>query len=198
MKFHARRFQKRQASHQAWTMWAFLVSLAFVSGCKSGAPAANPLDGEWMLRMEMADRSGEAPSVDWGILVLNRELPRYPDDPQLSDSTIVGRAYIDLAPGPDASGARFLEGPGADRIETVHVFVRGDRVVIHLAPHLKDASPILIGRMTQNGITGTWKSTIENAPPVHGSFTMRRARTRHYTDSAATRARRGLQEWDAS
>lgn len=150
-----------------------------------------------MLRMEVARGSGD-PSIRGGILVLDADLPRYPDDPEPSDSTMIGRAYINLAAaGPDSKG-RFQPGPGADRIETVHVFVRGTQLVIHLAPYLKDASPILTGRLTQDKISGTWRSTVENAAPIEGSFTMERTRIKEYSDSAATRATRGVQEWNAS
>jgi hypothetical protein len=150
-----------------------------------------------MLRMEMAGDSG-GPSIRGGILVVHTDLPRYPDDPEPSDSTMIGRAYVNFAPAGPNFQSRFQQGPGADRIETVHVFVRGTQVVIHLAPHLKDASPILTGRLTQGGIAGTWRSTIENTAPIGGTFTMQRTRMEEYSDSAATRAARGVQNWNAS
>ena len=151
-----------------------------------------------MLRMETTGGFDGRPYVSRGILVLHSELPRYPEDPEPSDSTIVGRAYVNLSSAGLNAEDLFQEGPGADRIETVHAFLRGTRVVIHLAPYLKDASPIMTGNLTGDGIAGTWLSTVENAAPVQGSFTMKRERTQQYSDSAATRATRGVRDWNGS
>jgi hypothetical protein len=150
-----------------------------------------------MLRMEMAGGSG-GPFLTGGIVILQADLARYPDDPDPSDSTMIGRAYINRVLAEPNSPSRFQQGPGADRIETVHVFLRGAQLVIHLAPHLKDASPILTGRLTQDGIAGTWRSTAENADLIEGSFTMTRTRAEEYADSAAIRAARGVRDWNAS
>jgi hypothetical protein len=150
-----------------------------------------------MLRMEIAGGSG-GPFITGGIVVLQADLARYPDDPEPSDSTMIGRAYINFAPAGANSPSRFHQGPGADRIETVHVVFRGAHLVTHLAPHLKDASPILTGRLTEAGIAGTWRSTVENAGVIGGTFTMTRTRAEEYADSAVIRAARGVRDWNAS
>lgn len=189
MKSNATELQKRRVR---------LLWLAFALGCDPGSPPDSPLEGHWTFRMESAGGAGANHFVTTGMLVLNPDLPRYPDDPEPSDSTIVGRAYVGVVRAGSKSTVRFQEGPGADRIETVHVFLRRSQVAIHLAPHVTDASPILTGRVTPDGISGTWSVKLENASRIHGTFTMERSRASEYSDSAALRAARGVRQFDAS
>jgi hypothetical protein len=186
-----------QRVQTAWRTFLFLLGLVIAPGCSRESPATSPLEGQWMLRLDTAGGSG-GPFVTTGIVAIQADLARYPDDPEQSDSAMIGRAYINSALAGTDSPSLFQQGPGADRIETVHVFSRGAQLVIHLAPHLKDASPILTGRLTQDGIAGTWHSTIENGGFKEGSFTMTRTRAEEYADSAAIRAARGVRDWNTS
>ena len=167
-----------------------------VCACVGDMEPADPVEGQWSLRMYAGD-SGNASLVNRGVLVIDPELTRYPDDPARSDSAVIGRAYMSGRAAPE-SHRLFLHGAGADRIETAHILVRDSQVVIILAPHLKDASPVLVGRLREHRIQGRWSTTADGVDSDAGSFTLRRTNRNGYSDSATARARREVRIWDAS
>jgi hypothetical protein len=175
------------------------------SACSRDSHSTNRLDGQWAIEMHTSAGDGSTRSTS-GIVVFDRSLARYPDDPAAgADSILTGRTYIDLrelgesnAPVDSAREVSFRQWEGADRAETTYGRLHGERgVTIDLAPHVNDAAPTLVGTLQGDTVTGKWQ-VLSNQDTSVGGFTMWRVPENAFSDSARVRARRGVADWTRS
>jgi hypothetical protein len=176
--------------------------------CDDRTVEGSPLEGEWLIEMHAPGREASSPtgrSVR-GVLVLDSDLPRYPDEQwRTGDSTfLVGRAYIDLVPllrstsePVSQNHPPFASWQGSDRAETVFAKIgREDTVEIDLAPLINDFDPLLRGVIRGDTVRGQWTVVAHSVPPEDGSFIMWRTLRTAASDSALVRGRRGVRDWD--
>jgi hypothetical protein len=172
-----------------------------------GRDASRGIAGEWTVELTVG-RAGTPPSPEpgqrlRGILVIDPRIPdayeRRSDRPEWAGFTM-GRNYMRGPFSSDSTAVPYDYKPGLPEDLFEEAIARMDSAGGFQAVLMPGATHIgtsLRGTMSEDRITGTWKSdAYVGEVGVRGTFVMRRGRRTAATDSAIHRARRGQQEWE--
>jgi hypothetical protein len=193
-----RNYQKRVVRRpSAMRTFVALGTTVAMMACSS-SEARHPLFGEWSLRLRASENAeaGFDKSHGTGRFVFHPGIECYCDESARPPAgAIFGRGYLAFEPTSGAMPAEiFQSDPFADMREEVMAAVgRENTLTMQRSRGMSGVQ--FRGRISGDSVRGTWSLLSHGDTLRTGSFEMWRAPASAYTDSALSRASRGIRRW---